>query len=91
MYLVNGRPDRQLVWYARSGTELGRAATTGDQGGAVSLAPDGKRVAFRRNDTQGLLSLWLQDLKRNQETSPHEAAAQSRRCCLVARRTTRRV
>jgi Tol biopolymer transport system component len=58
-----------MVWYARSGTELGRGATTGVQGGAVSLAPAGERVAFRRTDAQGLFSLWLQDLERNQETS----------------------
>jgi eukaryotic-like serine/threonine-protein kinase len=68
MYLVNGRPDRQMVWYARSGTELGRGATTSVYGGGVSLAPDDERVAFRRTDAQGLLSLWLQDLERNQET-----------------------
>jgi Tol biopolymer transport system component len=68
MYLTNGRPDQQLVWYDRSGKELSRAAMTGYQGGAVSLAPDGKRVAFRRTDAQGLTALWLQDLERNQET-----------------------
>ena len=68
MYLVNGRPERQMVWYARSGTELIRAAMTGGQGGAVSLAPDGERVAFRRSDARGLLSLWMQNLERNQET-----------------------
>lgn len=37
-------------------------------GNAVSLAPDGKRVAFRRTDAQGVSSLWMQDLERNQET-----------------------
>jgi serine/threonine protein kinase len=68
MYLINSRPDRQMVWYDRSGTELGRAAMTGD-GPGLSLSPDGKRVAFRRIDPQGSSSLWLQDLERNQETS----------------------
>lgn len=68
MYLANSRPDQQMVWYDRSGKELGRAAMTGEQGGAVSLAPDGKRVAFRRVDAQNLVSQWLQDLERNQET-----------------------
>ena len=69
MYLANGRPDRQLVWYDRSGTERGRAAMIGSgTGTAVSLAPDGKRVAFRRTDAQGVSSLWMQDLERNQET-----------------------
>jgi Tol biopolymer transport system component len=69
MYLTNGRPDRQLIWYSRSGAELERAARIGPVlGASVSLAPDGKRVAFRRSDAQGLFSLWVQDLERNQET-----------------------
>jgi Tol biopolymer transport system component len=67
MYMVNGRPDRHLVWYARTGTQLGGAATTGVETD-VSLAPDGTRVAFRRADAQNVTSLWLQDLERNQET-----------------------
>ena len=67
MYLANSRPDRQLVWYDRSGKELARATMTGQTNG-VSLAPDGKRVAFGRTDAQGLNSLWVQDLERDQET-----------------------
>jgi Tol biopolymer transport system component len=68
VYLTNGRPERQLTWYDRSGTERGRAAMTGSgPATAVSLAPDGKRVAFRRTDAQGLFSLWVQDLQRDQE------------------------
>jgi Tol biopolymer transport system component len=55
------------VWYDRSGKEIGRAAQTG-QGAGVSLAPDGKRVAFQRSDGQNVAALWLQDLERNQET-----------------------
>jgi Tol biopolymer transport system component len=69
MYLANGRPERQLIWYDRAGKERGRAAVTGSgPGTAVALAPDGKRVAFRRTDAQGLASLFMQDLERNQET-----------------------
>jgi eukaryotic-like serine/threonine-protein kinase len=67
MYLANSRPDRQLVWYDRSGKELARGPMTGQTNG-VSLAPDGKRLAFGRADAQGLNSLWLQDRERNQET-----------------------
>jgi serine/threonine protein kinase len=71
MYLANSRPERQMVWYDRSGIELGRAAMTG-QGRGVSLAPDGKRVVFERTDAQGLMSglesLWAQDLELNRET-----------------------
>ena len=46
----------------------GRAAQTGFRGGAVSLAPDGKRVAFVRSGAQNSYDLWLQDLERNTET-----------------------
>jgi serine/threonine protein kinase len=67
VYLTDSRPDRQLVWYERSGKEAGRAALLG-QGSGVSLAPDGKRVAFLRSDGQSVPALWLQDLERNQET-----------------------
>ncbi|HTL02845.1 MAG TPA: protein kinase [Vicinamibacterales bacterium] len=67
MYLANGRPEQQLVWYDRSHKELGRAATIGTQGG-VSLERGGRLVTFLRDDAQGLLSLWLRDLDRNQET-----------------------
>ncbi len=67
IYLANSQPNRQLVWYDRSGAELGRAAMTGVGGDAVSLAPDGTRVVFGRY-AQGTRSLWLQDLTRNYET-----------------------
>ena len=85
VYLTNGRPERQLIWYDRSGKERGRAADDGSgPATAVSLAPDGKRVAFRRTDAQGLFSLWVQDLERNQETRAHHTAAQSESRCLDA-------
>jgi Tol biopolymer transport system component len=66
MYLANSRPDRQLVWYDRSGNELDRAGIVGQASG-VSVAPDGKRVVFRRTDSQSLTSLWVHDLERDQE------------------------
>jgi hypothetical protein len=65
MYLANSRPDLQLIWYDRSGKEFARAATTGQANG-ISLARDGKRVAFRRM-AQGTISLWVHDLERDQE------------------------
>jgi Tol biopolymer transport system component len=67
VYLTDSRPDRQLVWYDRSGKETDRAALLG-QGSGVSPAPDGKRAAFRRSDDQTVVALWLQDFERNQET-----------------------
>ncbi len=68
IYLANARPDELLVWYDRSGTELDRTASTGNEGGAVSLAPDGKRVVFLRTNAQSRQVLWMQDLERNTET-----------------------
>jgi eukaryotic-like serine/threonine-protein kinase len=67
VYMANGRPDKQLVWYDRSGKELTRVGGTG-KGNAVSLAPDGRRVAFVRVDAQYLGETRLLDLERNQET-----------------------
>jgi serine/threonine protein kinase/Tol biopolymer transport system component len=69
MYLINGRPGRQMVWYSRAGTQLGLSAKTGFAGNGVSLEPNGKRVIFTRFDAQFLSSLWLQNLERDQETS----------------------
>ena len=65
MYLANSRPDLQLIWYDRSGKELARGSMTGQANG-ISLARDGKRVAFRRM-AQSAISLWVQDLERGQE------------------------
>jgi Tol biopolymer transport system component len=67
MYLTNSRPDRQLVWYDRSGKELSRGPLMGQSNG-VSLASDGRKLVFARTDAQGLSSLWLHDLTRDQET-----------------------
>jgi hypothetical protein len=45
MYLTNSRPDRQLVWYDRSGKELSRGPLMGQSNG-VSLASDGRKLVF---------------------------------------------
>jgi hypothetical protein len=67
IYLANAQPERQLVWYDRTGAEVGRAAKVTFQNG-VSLSPDGTRVAFFRMVRPDPPSLWIQDLERNQET-----------------------
>ena len=67
VYLTNGRPDGQMVWYDRSGSVLGRAGGAG-QFRVVSLAPpDNKTVAVLHVDARGS-SLWLHDLERNAQT-----------------------
>jgi Tol biopolymer transport system component/predicted Ser/Thr protein kinase len=66
--LRNGNPVRQLIWYDRDGRESGRSALTGSRGGAASLAPDGRAVAFVRGDDQGSAETRVLDLERNQES-----------------------
>ena len=67
LYLANARTDRQMVWYDRTGKELGREANTGFTSAAISISTDGKRMSFRRADDQGRLSWWLRDVGRSQE------------------------
>jgi hypothetical protein len=53
---------RQLVWFARQGTQLGLVGQAGAQS-RVTLAPDAKRVALVRNDPQrGNRDIWLVEL-----------------------------
>jgi serine/threonine protein kinase/Tol biopolymer transport system component len=66
MYVANGRPETQLIWVDRAGKEVDRGPMTG-QGAGVSLAADGRRMAFGRTDAQVSSSLWVQDLERDQE------------------------
>ena len=67
-YLANGRPDQQLVWYDRSGKEIGRVAKSAGRVSGVALAPDGKRVAFLGVDAQNAGESRLHDLERNLDT-----------------------
>ena len=63
VYLANASVGRQMVWYDRAGAEVGRALTTGNMPGAVSLSPDGKRVLFVRAETQGRAGLRINDFR----------------------------
>jgi Tol biopolymer transport system component len=66
--LVNGYPERELRWYDRSGKDTGRVAVTGSLGGGVSLAPDGRSVAFVRGGSETATGSRLLDLERNQDS-----------------------
>ena len=66
--LVNGYPERELRWYDRSGKDTGRVAVTGSLGGGVSLAPDGRSVAFVRGGSETETGSRLLDLERNQDS-----------------------
>ena len=68
LYLANGRPEEQLVWYDRTGKERGREAMLGSVSLNVSLAPDGTRVVFGRSDDEGRATLWVEDLGRHVES-----------------------
>jgi serine/threonine protein kinase len=68
VYMVGNHYDSQLVWFDRSGKELGRAGSRGLLG-EVSLSPDEKTVAFKRISAQSLRTdLWLHELSRGVET-----------------------
>jgi len=58
----------QLVWFDRSGREIGRVGPQGDYL-RVRISPDGRRVVFHRTDPRlGTSDLWLEDLARGVET-----------------------
>ena len=67
-YRSSGNLHTQLVWFDRSGKELGRI---GETGGYISprLSHDGKRLVFTRAaDISSLGDIWVLDLSRNTET-----------------------
>jgi serine/threonine protein kinase/Tol biopolymer transport system component len=73
VFLTGTRSERELVWYDRSGAEIGKVTGTGYQYAAPSLSIDGKRLLFARADDQSRPLLWMHDLESNQEwrlTSP---------------------
>jgi serine/threonine protein kinase/Tol biopolymer transport system component len=54
--------NTQLVWFNRTGKELGAIPSTGEHR-SLRLSPDGKRVAFGRTDQQKQTDdIWLLDL-----------------------------
>jgi Tol biopolymer transport system component len=61
-YRVGGPRQGQLVWVDRTGRELGAISSPGAYG-EPALAPDGARVAVRRDEESGGLSLWLYDTR----------------------------
>jgi eukaryotic-like serine/threonine-protein kinase len=68
IYMRNGYRDKRLVWYDRSGAEVGQAPAAGlSRWTGVALAPDGKRFAAVRSDASGEYSVWLNDLERKQD------------------------
>jgi Tol biopolymer transport system component len=59
------RQMTELIWYDRSGRELGRVGEEGTWGG-INLSPDGKRAASARSDARtGGTDVWTLDLERN--------------------------
>jgi serine/threonine protein kinase len=58
---TSGTQRLQLTWYDRKGESLG---VIGDPGtySAISLSPDGKRLAFDLPDSSANRDVWIQDL-----------------------------
>ena len=67
VYLANHSLDRQLAWFDRSGSELGKVAARGRRRG-VALSPDGKAASSSLPD-----GVWLLDLPRGVETHVTQA------------------
>ncbi|HWS90074.1 MAG TPA: protein kinase [Pyrinomonadaceae bacterium] len=60
--------DTQLVWFDRTGKQLGTVGAAGHYSD-IRLSPDGKRLAFRRLDTEnGASDIWLMELTRGAPT-----------------------
>ena len=55
---------RQLVWFDRSGKQMGTAGEPGAAASNPSLSPDGRSLLLQRT-VQGNIDLWLIDLQRN--------------------------
>jgi eukaryotic-like serine/threonine-protein kinase len=51
----------QLIWFDRTGKNIGSIPSTGEHR-TLRLSPDGKRVAFGRNDPRKQADIWLLDL-----------------------------
>jgi eukaryotic-like serine/threonine-protein kinase len=51
----------QLIWFDRTGKKIGSIPSTGEHR-TLRLSPDGKRVAFGRNDPRKQADIWLLDL-----------------------------
>ncbi len=63
-----GASQSQLVWYDRSGKEIGRIGEPGLLANP-SISPDGKRVVFDVADPKGKnIDVWIYDLQRNAST-----------------------
>jgi len=64
VYQSSDAGKTQLVWFDRSGKQLGASGPPGDYQMPM-LSPDEKRVAIGRNDAQtGTYDIWLLDLAR---------------------------
>ncbi len=59
-----GQSRRQLVWFDRSGKQLGRAGEEGMLLSNPSLSSDGRHVAVQRTLKENI-DLWMLDLQRN--------------------------
>src|SRR5262249_30597194 len=58
---------RQFTWFDRDGTNLGTVAEpflNPDFVSAPAVSPDGKRVAYARNDGSGTPGIWLVEFAR---------------------------
>ena len=64
-YRTGGDASRQLMWFNRTGTAVGKAGEPDPSApGIPELSPDGRRVAIMRTVQGNALDIWLLDLLR---------------------------
>jgi eukaryotic-like serine/threonine-protein kinase len=65
-YLPHGKSTR-IVWFDRSGREVGTVGPPGDHG-FPRLSPDGKKVAVGTESAKNPYDVWVHDLSRGTQT-----------------------
>ncbi len=63
----NAVGDSQLVWFDRTGRQIGSASETGNFT-SPAISPDSRLLAFSAVDTSGKADIWVQDLLRGTRT-----------------------
>jgi Tol biopolymer transport system component len=69
-----GGEQRQLIWFDRTGRELGTYGDADEQMFAPALSPDEARVAVNRVTPDGSMSLWVVDPQRAVKFTPGRQA-----------------
>jgi eukaryotic-like serine/threonine-protein kinase len=67
-YLGDRLPDTRLTWFDRSGRETGTLAVPDGRYQEIAFAPDGRRAAVTRYESQIKSDIWIADVERGGAT-----------------------